>query len=196
MTRRTNFFEVIEENNKPNSVWEKYVPIIADKDETTFDVFLHDSISVPSEYNELIYILRYATKGTVINININNGGGHIDSAFAIRDAILKSNARVIGHLSGTVASAATVISLSCDEIVVSPYLSFMVHNYSAGIQGKGHELKAYQTFLDKELDRAFRDIYAGFFTAEEMESIIEGKDFWINDREVMERWENFKQVRG
>lgn len=194
--KENNFFQVLEENNTPDSVWDKYVPIVSDENESNFDVFLHDNIDAPANYNELIYILRYANKATTVNIHINNGGGMIDSAFAIRDAIKKSKATVIAHLSGTVASAATVISLSCDDIVASPYLSFMVHNYSAGLSGKGHEIKAYQNFLDKELERAFKDIYYGFFTEEEMDSIVDGKDFWINEVEVMERWEAFKSVRG
>jgi ATP-dependent protease ClpP protease subunit len=108
----------------------------------------------------------------------------------IIDAIKNSDATVTAKLSGTVASAATIITLACDKVVTTPYLSFMIHNYSTGMQGKGHELKAYQNFTDRELNRAFRDIYRGFLTEEEMDRVIDGLDLWINEVEVLDRWQN------
>ena len=68
----------------------------------------------------------------------------------------------------------------------------MIHNYSTGMQGKGHELKAYQTFTDKELNRAFKDIYRDFLTPKEMTEVIEGRDIWLNEDEVMKRWSKIK----
>jgi ATP-dependent protease ClpP protease subunit len=53
----------------------------------------------------------------------------------IAAAIKHSKAKVIGQLSGTVASAGTLITMACDEIVVTPHLSFMIHNYSGGMAG-------------------------------------------------------------
>jgi len=65
----------------------------------------------------------------------------------------------------------------------------MIHNYSSsGMQGKGHEMKARQQFIDRQLNRAFRDYYIGFLTEEEMSDIIEGKDIWLDHEEVSERW--------
>ena len=52
-----------------------------------------------------------------------------------------------------------------------------------------HELKAYQTFTDRELNKAFKEIHRGFFTDKEIEEIIEGKDFWIAKDEILARWD-------
>lgn len=176
-----------QEEQKTNlTVWDRYCPIIKGKE--TIDVYLTEHIAEPATYNELVSILNNAKPYQTVNLYINNGGGAVDSAIFIRDAIQMSEANVIAHLSGTVASAATVIALSCDDIVTAPYLAFMIHNYSSGMQGKGHELKAYQTFMDRELTRAFRDIYRGFLTDEEMEKVLDGQDIWLNEFEVSERW--------
>lgn len=172
------------------SVFNDYVPIIEKGNH--YDVYLNNTISYPEYYTELVDILGNLESYNTVTLHINNGGGSIDSAFMIIDAIKNCEALVTAKLSGTVASAATVISLACDEIIVSKYVSFMIHNYSTGMQGKGHELKAYQTFTDKELNRAFKDIYRDFLTPKEMTEVIEGRDIWLNEDEVMKRWSKIK----
>ncbi len=128
-------------------------------------------------------------------LNINSPGGIIDSALMIIDAIKTTPAKVSARLTGTVASAATLISMACDEIYPTQGLSFMIHNYSSGgMQGKGHEMKARQQFIDRQLNRAFRDYYIGFLTDEEMSEIIEGKDIWLDHEEVAERWARKKSI--
>lgn len=183
---------VIELPKKKTQVWDNYVPILKSKDGKTIHVYLTDTIDVPATYNEMCFELLNASKGTQVNLHINNGGGVIDSAFMIIDAITKSKAKVTAILSGTVASAATVITLACDAIDVVDHTSFMIHNYSSGTQGKGHEMKAYMDFNDSELNNAFRTIYGGFLTSDEMEAVIAGKDMWMGKVEVLERWNNLK----
>ena len=178
-----------QEEQKTNlTVWDRYCPII--KGRETIDAYLTEQIAEPGTYNELVAVLNSAKDYQTVNLYINNGGGVVDSAFYLRDAIKRSEAHVVAHLSGMVASAATIIALSCDDLKVSPYISFMIHNYSSGMHGKGHELKAYQNFTDRELTRAFKDIYKGFLSDEEMEKVLDGQDIWLNEIEVAERWNN------
>ena len=114
----------------------------------------------------------------------------------IIDAIENTKAKVTCRLTGTVASAATIIALSCDDIEVSKNLSFMIHNYSAsGLQGKGHEMKARQNFMDKEFNKVLNEYYKGFLTNEEIEEAIEGRDLWLNSEEVITRWEKRKALK-
>lgn len=174
------------------TIWDEYVPIIKSKE--VIDVYLTDIIESPANYNELVHTLKTAQPYQVINLYLNNGGGYVDSAFYIIDAINRCPATVVAHLSGTVASSATIIALSCDDIVCSKYLSFMIHNYSTGMQGKGHELKAYQNFTDRELNRAFKEIYRHFLTEEEMDKVIDGLDIWLSEIEVEERWKRRQQT--
>lgn len=71
----------------------------------------------------------------------------------------------------------------------------MIHNYSAfGMQGKGHEMKARQNFVDRELNRTFKDYYIGFLSEEEINDVIEGKDIWLNFEEVNDRWATKKEI--
>lgn len=175
---------------KATRIWDLHVPIIVDKENNTITAFVTDVIEDPHSYNELCYLLSTASADITAHLIINTPGGIIDSAFMIANAIVDSSAKVVGHLTGTVASAGTLISMVCDELIVSPHTSFMVHNYSGGMTGKGHEMKARQKFTDEHLNTAFRFFYSGFLKEDEMNSVIEGTDLWMGSDEVTERWSN------
>ena len=172
------------------SVWDRVVPIIQNRHHT--DVYLADDIDAPAEYNELCHILRQAEKGDTIHLHVNTPGGVIDSALQIIDAIKSSKAKVTAYLAGTVASAGTIIALAADQLVVADHTSFMIHNYSGGLGGKGHEMKARQEFVDNSLNAAFRAFYTGFLTEEEIKAVIDGKDMWMGKDDVLRRWDDRK----
>lgn len=169
--------------SQSNSVWDSYCPIISEKNHTT--VYLTDSIAEPNYYNELCYKLKSASQAEVFTLVLNTPGGYIDAAVMIVDAIKSSKAKVIAQISGTVASAGTIITLACDEVQVAEHTAFMIHNYSSsGGHGKGHELKAMQEFVDRNLNASFKIFYKDFLTEDEMEDVIDGRDLWMDKYEV------------
>ena len=172
-----------------HTIWDNMLPIVV-HDNGDLEAYITESIDEPSVYNELCHRLRLAPASSTVTLHINTPGGIIDSALMIIDAIKASKAKIIGYLTGTVASAGTIIALACDELIVGEHTTFMIHNYSSsGIHGKGHELKAYQNFIDSHLEAAFRSFYRGFLTTKEMTSVIDGQDLWLNQAEVLKRWE-------
>lgn len=170
----------------PTRIWDIYVPIVTSKNVS--HVYITEPIDEPSYYNELCYLLDSATEQDTINIHINTPGGIIDSAVMIINSIKNSKANVVGHLSGTVASAGTMIALSCNSLKVANHTTFMIHNYSGGLHGKGHELKAQQAFVDAALEAFFKDVYGNFLSPKEIREVIDGKDMWINSEEVLARF--------
>ena len=184
-------FELATESSKKiEGIWENHIPIARNGIE--IDAYIMAEIVNPIEYNELCHLLRNATSKEVIRLHINTPGGRLDSATMIIDAIAASDAYVIGVLSGSVASAGTMIALACDELECSSYLEFMIHYFSGGTGGKGNEIKAHSNFIDKHMPMIFKKMYAGFLTNKEIEDMIEGKDIWLNGDEVLERFEAAK----
>jgi len=169
-----------------HSIWDEYVPTI--QSGRHVDSYLTDSIEAPAEYNALCHALRKAERYDTFTLHINNGGGYVDSAFMLIDAITHTKAKVTASLTGTIASAATLITLACDSIIVAEHISWLTHNYSSGIQGKGGEMKAQMDFMSKELETSFRSIHEGFLTEEECAKVIDDGDFWFNKSEVLARW--------
>lgn len=195
-TRNTTLSHLnLEPETVENSIWADYIPIV--EEGTVFKVYLTASIQTPYMYSKLCYLLDSAQPYHEVHFIINNGGGSADSAFMIVDAMNKSKARTTAYLSGTVASASTIIALACDELHVSPFLSFMAHNYYHGVEGTGNQVKDYVDFTDCELKRAFKSIYANFLTEEEIKLVTErDKEVWLNELDVAERWKACKIARS
>ena len=169
-------------------IWDLYVPYVKSTDQ--LDVYLNTGIDEPSCYSEVCYILSTLTEDETVYFHINTPGGVLDSAFQLVDAIKGCRATTIAKLTGTVASAGTIIALSCDKLIVAEHTSFMIHNYSAhGISGKAQELKARQEHIDKSINHAFKEFYSGFLTDNEVEEVINGKDIWLTADEVRMRWQ-------
>ena len=168
-------------------IWDLYVPYV--KSTNQLDVYINTNIDEPSCYSEICYILSTLTKEETVNFHINTPGGILDSAFQLVDAIKRCRATTVAKLTGTVASAGTIIALSCDKLIVAEHTSFMIHNYSAGAYGKGNELKARQEHIDKSTNEAFKEFYSGFLTDKEVKEVINGKDMWLTADEVRMRWQ-------
>lgn len=169
----------------PETIWEQNVPIITEKNITR--AWLTDEILEPRAYNELCYKLKTASPAEQFVLYINTPGGLIDAATMVVDAITTSKAKVTAEISGTVASAGTIITLACDSVEVADHTAFMIHNYSGGMVGKGHEMKARQEFVDAALNASFKVFYKDFLSEEEMDDVIDGKDLWMGKDEVVAR---------
>lgn len=179
--------EILSPTKKPKGKWSKYVPII--KKDNVIDIYLTEEIAEAAEYNEACHTIRNASEDTVINLHLNTPGGYLDSAYSLVNAIQESRALTVAYLTGTVASAGTIIALACAKVVAKPFSTFMIHNYSSSTYGKGNELKQRQTYMDKHNVEAFNVFYSGFLSPREIKDMIEGKDFWLNDTEVTKRLE-------
>lgn len=67
-------------------------------------------------------------KADTIHLRINSPGGEVTAAKAMQTALAQHPARVVAHIDGLAASAATVVMLAADEIVASEGAFVMVHN--------------------------------------------------------------------
>lgn len=181
-----------EEKKDITSEWDKVVPIIGRGKIIT--AYLMGEVYETEEYNELCYTLEN-TQAEEVRLVMNNGGGLMHSMLTLRDSISKSKAIVTAVLSGTVASAATMITLACDKIEVAPYTSWLTHYYSGGTIGKGNEIKAKHDFDEVEIPKMFKEIHKGFLTDYEIERVIDGKDIWLNAEEVIEKFNNAKATK-
>lgn len=176
-----------------NSVWDNTIPII--RKGNNIDAYLYDAFGEAFDYAELYHTLRNAQEHETVTLHLSTPGGMVDTAFILIDAIRNTPAFVTANLVGSVASAGTMVALSCDDLRVADHTTFMIHNYSSGLVGKGHELKARQEFTDKSLNIAFKEFYSDFLTDVEMEEVIGGKDMWMGKDDIISRWVNKESMK-
>lgn len=172
-------------NDKKHPVWDRPVPIVQSKG--VYQCYISGGIEEPFNYDELCFVLESMGTQDQAVLHINTYGGHIDSAFKIIASLKRCEGTVTARLTGTVASAGTIIALKCDKVEVEDYMHFMIHNYSTGTQGKGHEVMEFINFNDKDLKNTFRDIYEGFLSVREINEVLKGKDMWLTADDVRKR---------
>ena len=158
------------------------------------DFYLNSAIGSPEEYAEWNQILRSSGEQDVVYLHINCYGGQALTAVQLMRAISESRATVIASVEGACMSAATFLFLMADVCEISDHSIFMFHNFSGGSIGKGNEMMAQVHHNDKWARGLMESIYKDFFTQEEIDSILEGKDYWLSPDEVTERLQKRNEI--
>jgi len=86
----------------------------------------------PSEFNKELAALGDVTE---IVVRINSGGGDVFAANAIYTRLKDHKARIIVKIDGWAASAATIIAMAGDTIMIPASGVFMIHKPSYGLRG-------------------------------------------------------------
>jgi len=141
------------------------------------------------KYADLLNTLKTAQEDDTIIIYINSFGGALDMAVQIVNSMLCSKARVVTSLDGVAYSAATFVFLAGSEYIINPHGSFMIHNYSAGLYGKGHEMRPHLDHLDKRVEDMMKTFYNKILTEEELDHVLRGGDIWMDSEDLMKRLE-------
>lgn len=94
-----------------------------------------------------------------LDVRINSLGGNAHDGMAIANAILRNKAATTTYIDGIAASAASVIALAADRVVISKYGQMMVHNSSGLAVGGAEDIRGYANYLDS-LDATMADYYA------------------------------------
>lgn len=95
----------------------------------------------------------------VINLRINSPGGSVFAARAMEQAIREHPSKVIAHIDGCSASAASFMMLAADEIVASPGAMIMVHKAWTMAFGNSDDLLDTADLLEK-VDSTLVQTYA------------------------------------
>lgn len=175
------------------NVWEEYTPIV--ETDAGIEVYMYEGINSPAIYAELHHRLLNLTSSQTATLHINNGGGYEQGASTICQALRQTKATTIANLSGLVASAATIITMECDQLTVAPDTMFMVHESSFdNLGGKFSDMKSFQDFYNDHTRATSKASYLGFLTEDEIERIHNGKEIWLSAEEVLTRWTNKKEL--
>lgn len=154
---------------------------------TIVTLYLCGEIKAAKEYVEWFQLFRAAGENDIIYVRINSEGGDLFSALQMVRAIQESNATVVCSVEGICMSAATLIFLSADRFELTEHSMFMFHNYSSGTIGKGGEMYDQITHFRTWSEKLFNAFYKDFLTPEEIKSMLDNKDIWLDAEEVAKR---------
>ena len=135
----------------------------------------------------MITVMDLAEEQDVINLYINTGGGSLESTISIVHAMLRSNAQIICHADGQIASAGTLIFFAGSSFVVYPFAHAMFHDGSTIIGGEFSEnLKAAEA-TSGLIKKICMELYCPYFTKKEVKNILNGKDMYLTSEELHDR---------
>lgn len=88
----------------------------------------------------------------VINLRVNSEGGEVFDGFAIYNALKRHPARIISHVDGLAASAATYPVLAGEEVRIAKNAFLMIHNPWSLVLGESGDMRSEADLLDKLRD--------------------------------------------
>lgn len=108
-------------------------PIVTDDMGPVYDYFKR-----PATYPKMV-IDALPEDGSDVELDINSTGGIVDSGAEIYTALRNYSGHVKVNVVGLAASAASIIAMGADEVVMSPVAQMMIHNVSAGVMGDNRD---------------------------------------------------------
>ncbi len=85
--------------------------------------------------------LKKVKSAKTIDLRINSEGGEVFAAKAIYTLLRDHGARVIVHVDGLAASAASYIAMAGDEILIAESAFFMIHEARGGVRGTASDMR-------------------------------------------------------
>lgn len=152
-----------------------------------FAYFIDGEITEPSNYRELMQVLNSMAEGDSLELTINSHGGFLHSTTMISNAIRSTRGHVHGVLNGVAMSGASILYLSCHSVDVLPHSTFMAHTSSGAEYGKLSDTTRSIQSSVKQLEALYKDVYWGFYTEEEIDDILAGKDSYLEYDEICKR---------
>ncbi|PAQ15062.1 hypothetical protein CD798_08445 [Bacillaceae bacterium SAOS 7] len=156
-------------------------PIISNSDQWIYDWFGIEATS-PKKINDQ---LSEAGKED-LEVEINSGGGSVFDASEIYAVLKDHPANVTVKILGLAASAASVIAMAGNKIMMAPTAQMMIHNASARTQGDYRDMKHAAGFL-KNVNQTIANAYSiksgkGY---EELLAMMD-KETWLTPQQALE----------
>jgi ATP-dependent Clp protease, protease subunit len=123
---------------------------------------------------------------STIHLRINSPGGDVWAANAMCQAIREHKAKVIAHIDGIAASAATAIACACDEVVMGRDAMYMIHNAWCLAMGNAADLREVADLLDK-VDQQLAQTYADR-TGKPLDEVVAwmAAETWFSAQETLD----------
>lgn len=98
--------------------------------------------------NDFVKLLS-GIKSSKIELHLNSGGGSAFDGIAIYQALVAHDAEVEVHVDALAASAASIIAMAGDKVVMTTAAMMMIHDASMGAYGNADYLRDTAEILDK-----------------------------------------------
>ncbi|WFR55365.1 Clp protease ClpP [Anaerocolumna sp. AGMB13025] len=139
-------------------------------------------------YKQFVTELNNLGSVDMITVHINSGGGDVFAAHAIFTNLKMNTAKIIAHIEGICASAATIVAAAADVIKSAPNALIMYHNNSVGLYGyyNSDELEKFAE-MNRTVKQSIIESYKTKYdkTEEELTTLMD-EETWMTGKEAVE----------
>lgn len=164
-------------------------PVTVNRKSSEWNIYLFGPIEATEQFISAIEVLRAAGPEDEVHVHLSTPGGLMDATDTFLSAMHQCDARVIIHASGGCHSCGSIILMHASEFTLSENFNMLIHNGSTGSWGDLNKFVASAKHSEAYMKKVMRSTYEGFLTPEELEAMLEGKDFWMDAPEFMARWQ-------
>lgn len=180
----------------PEFPMQEHVSIVVNQTAANhYRVFLDKDVEEPSKYRDLIQCLISASENDMVELIVSCDGGQLDSTIDIVNAIRCSEAFTRAVITSNAHSAGSMISLACEEVVALPHSCMLVHQPRGGSVGRHSEMVQHGDFSKEWMKNFYYDIYEDFFTTNEIDTVLNGKDIWLTADQINDRATKRQEIR-
>ena len=138
--------------------------------------------------NELFYAMRDAGPYDELDVHISSPGGYLSELIRFQSIFKETfHGRVTTVLDSYGYSCGAFCFSMGDHRVISEFSEIMFHAASFGAFGETYKVKAQHDFVQNQLDRFCISVMKPYFTHEEIDNMLKGKDYWMNSAEMSAR---------
>src|SRR5690625_1082365 len=154
--------------------------IVSNNDMWIYEWFEMDAVS-PNVVNEQLE----KANGEDIEVVINSGGGDVFAGSEIYTAIKEYKGNVTTKIVGIAASAASVIAMAGDRVLMSPTAQMMIHNVSSMAWGDYRDLE-HEAEVLKNYNKTISNAYRIKSDLEESELLeMMSKETWLTSQQAL-----------
>lgn len=152
-----------------------------------FSVFIDEEIKEPSYYSKIFSMLMDASDHDIVDFFIASPGGRIDGLSVILEGIKMTDAHTRAVILSSAHSAASVLALHCDEVIVTDSAEMLVHSCRYGAGGKSADVEAHVLHNKKTSERLIRNTYQGFLSPQELQEMLNGREIYLTAEDIRTR---------
>ncbi|MFS4464725.1 head maturation protease, ClpP-related [Staphylococcus haemolyticus] len=126
-------------------------------------------------------------KAKTIRIKLNSGGGSTFEGLEIYNYLKDLDAHVIVEVTALAASAASIIAMGADEVLMRTGSTMMIHNASTFVYGNKEDMLKAQQTLEK-IDASVIDVYQSRtgLSSDEIKEMLDNET-WFTASEAVEK---------
>lgn len=154
-----------------------------------FIVHINTDIKPPDHYAKVFDMLLDSGEDDLVDFFIASPGGRLDGLCVLLEGIRLSDAHTRAILIGEASSAASILALNCSEVVVTDSAEMLAHAVTYGTVGKAADISAHVEHTAKVTEKLLRSTYEGFMEPQEIELMLQGKQWYFDADQIRERLE-------